>query len=124
MLARDNEQLLTALGLKPTALADAGPAPEQCSVEEENLQLRAQVAALEQQLPAAPPGVDAWTEQQKEYETLLEEKSEVIRALHRGRLAIEIHSVGAAVELLREVEGAMEKPLKGRSLKDFIAANA
>jgi membrane protein len=54
----------------------------------------------------------------------LTEIFEVIRVLHRGRLAIEIHSVGAAVALLREVEGAMEKPLKGRSLKDFIAAKA
>jgi membrane protein len=54
----------------------------------------------------------------------LAEIFEVIRALHRGRLAIEIHSVGAAVALLSEVEAAMEKPLKGRSLKDFIAAKA
>jgi hypothetical protein len=49
---------------------------------------------------------------------------EVVRALHSGRLAIKIHSVGAAVALLREVESAMEKPLKDRSLKDFIAAKA
>jgi len=54
----------------------------------------------------------------------LAEIFEVIRTLHRGRLAIEIHSVGAEVALLREVESAMEKPLKGRSLKDFIAAKA
>jgi membrane protein len=54
----------------------------------------------------------------------LAEIFEVIRTLHRGRLAIEIRSVGAEVALLREVENAMEKPLKGRSLKDFIAAKA
>jgi membrane protein len=54
----------------------------------------------------------------------LAEIFEVVRALHRGRLAISIRSVGAAVELLNEVESAMEKPLKDRSLKDFIAAKA
>jgi membrane protein len=47
---------------------------------------------------------------------------EVIRVLHSGRLAIAIRSVGPAVALLNEVESAMEKPLKDRTLKDFIAA--
>jgi membrane protein len=54
----------------------------------------------------------------------LTEIFEVIRVLHRGRLAVKIHSVDAASTLLREVESAMEKPLKDRSLKDFIAAKA
>jgi membrane protein len=45
---------------------------------------------------------------------------EVVRALHSGRLAISIHSVGPAVALLNEVESSMEEPLKGRTLKDFI----
>jgi membrane protein len=54
----------------------------------------------------------------------LTEIFEVVRALHSGRLAIEIRSVGPALALLREVENAMEKPLKDRSLKDFIAAKA
>ena len=50
----------------------------------------------------------------------LAEIFEVVRALHSGRLAIAIHSVGPAVALLNEVEGSMEKPLQGRTLKDFI----
>jgi membrane protein len=50
----------------------------------------------------------------------LAEIFEVVRALHSGRLAIAIHSVGPAVALLNEVEGSMEEPLKGRTLKDFI----
>lgn len=54
----------------------------------------------------------------------LTEIFEVVRALHSGRLAIKIHSVGAAVKVLREVESAMEKPLKDRTLKDFITAKA
>ena len=47
---------------------------------------------------------------------------EVIRVLHSGRLAIAIRKIAPAVELLDEVESAMEKPLKDRTLKDFIAA--
>jgi len=54
----------------------------------------------------------------------LAEIFDVIRVLHRGRLAIETHGVAAAVALLREVESAMEEPLRDRSLKDFIAAKA
>jgi len=54
----------------------------------------------------------------------LAEIFEVIRVLHRGRLAIETHGVDAAVALLREVESAMKEPLRDRSLKDFIAAKA
>ena len=51
----------------------------------------------------------------------LAEIFEVVRALHSGRLAIAIRSVGPAVALLNEAEASMEAPLKGRSLKDFIA---
>jgi membrane protein len=54
----------------------------------------------------------------------LSEIFETVRAQHSGRLAIQIRSVGAAVALLREVESAMEKPLRDRSLKDFVAAKA
>src|ERR1700722_521083 len=50
----------------------------------------------------------------------LAEIFEVVRALHSGRLAIAIHSVGPAVALLNEVEASMEEPLKSRTLKDFI----
>jgi membrane protein len=52
----------------------------------------------------------------------LAEIFEVIRVLHSGRLAIAIRNIGPAVALLDEVESAMEKPLKDRTLKDFIAA--
>src|SRR6204780_3633980 len=41
----------------------------------------------------------------------LAEIFEVVRALHTGRLAIAIHSVGPAVALLNEVEASMEEPL-------------
>jgi membrane protein len=49
---------------------------------------------------------------------------EVVRALHSGRLAIAIRNIPPAVALLNEVEAAMEQPLEGRSLKDFIETKA
>src|SRR6202521_650688 len=54
----------------------------------------------------------------------LAEIFEVVRALHTGRLAIAIRSVGPAVALMNEVESAMEKPLQDRSLKDVVTAKA
>jgi DNA-binding IscR family transcriptional regulator len=50
----------------------------------------------------------------------LAEIFEVVRALHSGRLAIAIHSVGPAVALLNQVEASMQEPLKSRTLKDFV----
>ena len=55
-------------------------------------------------------------------EIRLSEIFEVVRAVHSGRLAIAIRSVGPAVALLNEAEASMEAPLKGRTLKDFVAA--
>ncbi len=50
----------------------------------ENLKLRAYVKELEQQAQSASgASEEAWAERQREYEALLEEKSEVIRDLHQ-----------------------------------------
>jgi hypothetical protein len=46
----------------------------------ENEELRARIAEMEQLLAANAE--EAWADQQREYEALLEEKSEVIRSLH------------------------------------------
>jgi len=51
-------------------------------LREENAELRARVEELENAIQAEPPVEKEWAEQQKEYEALLEEKSEVIRSLH------------------------------------------
>jgi membrane protein len=51
----------------------------------------------------------------------LAEIFEVVRALHSGRLAVAIRSIGPAVTLLNEVEASMQAPLQGRSLKDLVA---
>jgi chromosome segregation ATPase len=62
------------------ALSDADSA-ELASLREENTGLRGRIAQLEADLSKAAND-DAWAEQQREYESLLEEKSEVIRSLH------------------------------------------
>src|SRR5262245_12471660 len=46
-------------------------------------QLRRRVDELENALLERSAGEEDWTERQKEYEALLEEKSEVIRSLHQ-----------------------------------------
>jgi hypothetical protein len=48
----------------------------------ENQELQGRLKELEEQLAAASAAENAWNEKQKEYESLLEEKSEVIRELH------------------------------------------
>lgn len=48
----------------------------------ENEELRARIAQLERNLREAPAGDKVWAERQAEYETMLDEKSAVIRELH------------------------------------------
>jgi hypothetical protein len=81
-LAAVNEDLIATLGVQPGA--DEAPAPPSGAeielLQAENQELRQQISQLEQ---ASREGAADWEERQKEYETLLEEKSEVIRALHQ-----------------------------------------
>src|SRR4029077_20089240 len=77
-----NQELLgKAPPVSPQASATEEP-DELARLRTENSQLRARVEELEQALQAAAPNEELWVERQKEYETLLEEKSEVIRTLH------------------------------------------
>ncbi len=48
----------------------------------ENADLRRRIAELERAARSAPAGDDSWVERQREYEALLDEKSDVIRTLH------------------------------------------
>jgi myosin heavy subunit len=85
-LAAINAELLGT----PRPAAEEGPpgsrsvddVKELADLRRENAELRARVEELEQVLQAPVPGEVAWEERQKEYEALLEEKSEVIRELH------------------------------------------
>jgi chromosome segregation ATPase len=90
-LAAAHEELVGGFGHEELpAEADApasevdGPAEvdELTLLRAENAELRAKVEELDQLLQVAEPGDNHWAERQKEYETLLEEKSEVIRHLH------------------------------------------
>lgn len=81
--AEDSEndgELLAALASESngrTAAADGGALPA------ENARLRSIIAELRTQLEASQKGAEqTWEQQQKEYEGLLDEKSELIRTLH------------------------------------------
>lgn len=59
--------------------------PELEMLQRENADLRALVIDLQRQMEegAAPASDSGWEERQREYDSLLEEKSEVIRSLHQ-----------------------------------------
>jgi DNA repair exonuclease SbcCD ATPase subunit len=97
-LARDHEQLLMALGLKSGPGSNAAPTTDQATLEEENRLLRERVAELEKQFSDNKPGGQDWSEQQKEYEALVEEKSEVIRALHQKIQELQAAGASATAE--------------------------
>jgi hypothetical protein len=80
-LAAENRELFSAIGLKPTTDGEAAANGEPDPVRAENAALRARVAELERLAALGPEAT--WGERQTEYETLLEEKSEVIRGLHQ-----------------------------------------
>ena len=81
-LAEGNRELRAAVGADRHNGAPAD-SDEVERLRGENAELRQRVEELEQALLEKPEGEDDWTERQREYEALLEEKSEVIRNLHQ-----------------------------------------
>jgi chromosome segregation ATPase len=74
----------------------------ECSFDE-NLALRARVEELERQLASAQRRAEqGWAERQQEYESLLEEKSQVIRGLHQK--LVEIRDSSARAEQAKAVD--------------------
>jgi DNA repair exonuclease SbcCD ATPase subunit len=68
------------LGLKPAASAPVGDPLELEGLRAENTELRSIIAELRQLVDeAATKGEETWAERQKEYETLLDEKTETLR---------------------------------------------
>src|SRR5262249_55155287 len=63
--------------------AEAGDLSEMDRLRLENAELRRTTAEFQQTLEELKQLEDSWAQQQKEYEGLLEEKSEVIRTLHQ-----------------------------------------
>lgn len=85
-------------------------ADELTSLRRDNAELRARVEALEA-VAKASSGDGLWAERQKEYEALLDEKSEVIRGLH---LKIQELQDG----------GAAAAPNSEQDIKDVLAVKA
>lgn len=79
-LSAVNDELLGKRGSDPDVHVES--AAEEASLRMENAQLRQRLAEGESLLEELAASEAGWTEQKKEYEALLEEKSEVIRALH------------------------------------------
>ncbi len=81
-LAAGNRELRASVGLQRGG-AEAGDPAELERVRGENAALRARVEELEMALLQRPESEEEWVERQREYEAMLEEKSEVIRNLHQ-----------------------------------------
>jgi chromosome segregation ATPase len=79
-LAAINQELLGQTTPESPVAYNPEESGELARLRKENADLRAQVAELEQALGSSNDST--WADQQKEYEALLEEKSEVIRSLH------------------------------------------
>src|SRR5437762_14014424 len=91
---------------EPAAVLEALPADHEESpanaatelelLRGENAALQAKADDLEQLLAlASQEGEERWGERQREYESLLEEKSEVIRALHQKLAELRERATGA-----------------------------
>lgn len=82
-LAAQDPELLRTLGISATGAHGSGPATELEALQAENAELREIIAELKAQLETTEQAVSAqFEERQKEYEQLLEEKSQTIRELH------------------------------------------
>ena len=78
----EGQELLKTLGLEAGTAAPRA-APELDQLRGENAELRGIIAELKEELDSRQKADDAGLlERQKEYESLLEEKSELIRSLH------------------------------------------
>jgi hypothetical protein len=101
-LSAVNQALLDGLHEQDddSAVANLTPASSAVDTEEierlrqENAELRLRVEALESL--GAGKGEELWLERQREYEVLLEEKSEVIRSLHQKLQEAEECAIGGA----------------------------
>jgi myosin heavy subunit len=83
-LSEENRNLLTILGSGSSSGGPAGNEAQECErLRAENAELRRTIAELEELINSDPSGgAKAWAEKEKEYDSLLEQKSEVIRSLH------------------------------------------
>lgn len=82
-LAEINKELLNNVRSdQATVHAPTSESDELTALRTENADLRARIDELEAFLESRVSGAEMWPERMKEYESLLEEKTEVIRGLH------------------------------------------
>lgn len=114
-LAAINQELLGQ------SRAEAAPAPkaedtdEPAKLRQENAELRGRIVELEKALGAG--GELSWADQQKEYEALLEEKSEVIRSLHLKIQELGQQQAPAAAE--QAAGGAVDEGKTSKEVADL-----
>lgn len=80
-LSAVNQELLDEFHQPEASESAAAPAEDVEALRLENIELKARIEELE--AIASGQGEELWLERQREYEMLLEEKSEVIRGLHQ-----------------------------------------
>jgi hypothetical protein len=106
-LNEENRHLLSELGASRLSEAPREEVPELEKLLAENAELRCTIIELKQQLEtAASPEERSWAEREKEYENILEEKSEVIRSLHLKIQELQAHREQAAPEQAPKAEHA------------------
>src|SRR5262245_37616314 len=88
--------------------ADHAVAQELEQLRAENEELRSLVLELEQALQNSAGGDQDWEARSREYESLLEEKSELIRNLHRKVQMLE-EELGAQEEQPRKPSGPVPR---------------
>lgn len=82
-LAAQDPELLKTLGISPAGAVKAAPASEAEAILAENIELREIIAELKAQLKETEQKISAqFADRHKEYEVMLEEKSQIIRDLH------------------------------------------
>jgi hypothetical protein len=104
-LSEDNRHLLAELGREEPTKEAADEAAELEGLRAENAELRSTIAELKQVGELAPVAdAEVWAAREKEYDSLLEEKSEVIRSLHLKLKELEVLASKASRKLPNEDE--------------------
>jgi hypothetical protein len=90
--ADDANDLIQSLGIADDAEPGLFGKPDFAQMRRENIELREIIAELKQQLdqPRAAEG-DSQSDKQKEFESILEEKTEIIRSLHKKIQELQAH---------------------------------
>jgi chromosome segregation ATPase len=99
-----NNELMGRLHGDPETALEDQHEDELPRLRRENAQLRQKLAEAERLLEQAAASEENWLERQKEYEALLDEKSEVIRTLHIKVQEIQAGAASGAVSKAAENE--------------------